>query len=345
VDVVVIVGEQNYEPATVQLYHDRVGVKMNFAQALLSYAALGNDTSAYLELSGVAQLQLIKNASRDFSLQYSALEDLRYRYLPNRERPDEVLSYQMSRSEPMSELRFDGNTKTLSARLNYGALHYDVPVTSIASMLQKRPPTLSEAEGDYTGSVQLDIPGYGGTFSYTAASDVFHFKHLHFGDKSSTLKYQGNLLASLDLNPQQGRSLDVDVTTQTQADGSKGALLTLDPTFDVTTKVNFQPLSSQLGPIKDVLVNDTLRVWFEGVKPSFSTGNGKMRIVSGALHMSSQAHPEANVDASAGMCVAEVNSEDGLGQAPIATPAASAAPAPTPAPIESVFDVQVVACQ
>jgi hypothetical protein len=344
VDVTFIVGAEDYKPLTLQLYNDRLGLKVDLAEGLKAMEALGEDVEEVDSLDGVVQLQLVKKAKLEYALQFSILEDLGLSF---HEEDGSNFSYSLAKSEPTVELALNGNTKTISATYNYGAIQLLAPLKSLASMFEDDAatdaPTLNdplapvpepEPEKTYTGMIELLVAGYTGTFSYTADTDTFSFSNVSLGNKTSTLKHDGNLLASVDLNPEDGRGFDMVIQSEP---GSESALISIDPTVDLNIALNFQHVADQVANIPETLLNDKLRMWFAGNEPSFAVENERLRMVSGSFHMSSEQSPESNVDVSEGQCLVSASST-----VEVDTGTGEALPAPEST---SLFEVEVTACE
>lgn len=341
VDITFVVSDDNYKPLTLQLYKDRLGVKVDLAEALETLDAMGEDVDAVDSLEGVLQLQLIKNKNLDYSLQFSIVEDFNLSFHDDDGRD---FVYAIGKTSPTVELRADGNTKTLEASYNYGAIQLLAPLSAIAGMFEDEsvatepssngdvPSTPPPEEKVYTGVIELLVAGYTGKFSYTADTDKFSFTNVSLGNKTSTLKHDGNLLASLDLNPEDGRGFDMVVQTDPE---TESALVSIDPTIDLNLALSFEAIADQVENIPSTLLNDKLRMWFEGNNPTFAAEGEQMRMVSGSFHMSSEQSPESNIDVGEGMCMMSTDADSVE-----VTPAEG-----SPEPAEPMFDVQVGSCQ
>lgn len=350
VDMTLIVTNNDYEPITVQLYKDRLGLQANLAQGLEVMEALNEDTSSIETLSGLLQLQFIKNAALDYSLQLSVLEDLQALFSDEEGNP---ISYSMGKSSPTVELRADGNARTISARYNYSAVQYLAPLGQLARLFEDevvvedsltRPEPIDEPalSKTYTGSIDLLIAGYTSTFSYQADSDTFRFSDIGFGDSTSTLKYNDTVLAALDLNADHGRHFDLTVQPQTgEQDGENATLVRVDPTVDLRLAFDFAHVADQIDGIPELLLGETLRMWFEGDAPSFTVTSDQIGMVSGKLHLTSENSTESDITVEEGMCLAEASDQVALAD-PAETPDA---PANEMQPSDSPFGLEVVACE
>src|SRR5690606_20124929 len=236
----------------------------------------------------------------EYALRWSVLTDLVLNY---HDEEDHDYSYSLGTSDPTIELAVNGNTETVSATYNYGATQLWAPLKTLAQFFgADEPLDISEPvpPKTYTGVLELLVAGYTGTISYTADTDKLSFSDVSFGDKTSTLKHNGNLLASVDLNPEDGRGFDLVVEPNQE---TETALFSVDPTIDLNVTLNFTAVADQIDNIPEALLNDKLRLWFTGNAPSFALWSDQLRMVSGELHVSSERSPESNIDVAEGQCL------------------------------------------
>jgi hypothetical protein len=318
VDMTIVASDDNLEPLVVQLYQDRLGVKVDLVKGLKTLQAMGETEEEVISVSGALQLQVIKNSAMDYSAQFSILNDVALSLQGDN---GEQYVYSVAKSSPAIELRADGNSKTVSAAYNYGAIQLLGPFSAfvesylhVESATDAKDPAGSEVpppEPSYTGVVELLLAGYTGKVSYTADSDTFLFSDVSLGSTTSTLKHDGELLAALDLNPTNGRRFNATVRPRVLADGNTSALFTLDPTVDVNLALSFKHIADQVADLDPTLQNDDLRVWFTGTEATFAIEEERLRMISGAFHISSKQNPQSNVDVPTGMCLAKAEPDAG----------------------------------
>lgn len=339
VDMTFIVGQDDVEPLTLQLYDDRIGVKVDLAEGLKAMESMGEEVEQLDSLEGLLQLQLVKNAALDYSLQFSVLEEMN---LSMHDDNGDNISYSLGAASPAVELNVDGNTKTISATYNYSTMQWLAPLRMFADMFgddssEAPADALPEPDKQYSGVVEMMIPGYTGTMSYTADSDEFRFSNVSLGQGTSTLKHNENVLASVDLNPNDGRGFDVVIRTNQDDTNGDTALVSIDPTIDLNIAVHFAHIADQVD-VPETMMNDKLRMWFEGGDPTFSVEENQVRMVSGSFHLSSEQSPESNVNVDEGMCLVEMEAATAVSE-----------PLPTEGqPVEEaggLFEVRAAVCQ
>lgn len=315
IDVTLQLGAGRREPLALELYRESLGVRVDLNQGVALARELGEGLDGLLELQGVLEWQLVRNAARDYSIEFNVLEALSAEI----EADGDTLTTSLAASSPAWNVRINGNTSTLSAGLDMGALRVAGPLRLFAGLFggdevrgevtgatgdslgaPPLPPADPEPEPrEYTGVIDLLLAGLSGTVSYSADSDVLSFTDLGFGDTTSTVKLDEETLLGLDLNALSGRRVNLEVSPS-----EDGAEIRISPSFDLKIELAFRHIADQFEGIADYLLDDTLRVWFDGDAPAIAVGDDQLRVTSGTLHVSSEAYPSVNVDVEAGMCLA-----------------------------------------
>jgi hypothetical protein len=139
------------------------------------------------------------------------------------------------------------------------------------------------------------------------------------------------------LNPNDGRGFDVVIRTNQDDTNGDTALVSIDPTIDLNIAVHFAHIADQVD-VPETMMNDKLRMWFEGGDPTFSVEENQVRMVSGSFHLSSEQSPESNVNVDEGMCLVEMEAATAVSE-----------PLPTEGqPVEEaggLFEVRAAVCQ
>lgn len=305
VDVQLLLTAGHHNPVTLQLYQDRVGVVVDLAGVKSTLDEVGEAIEGLASMSGRLGFEILKNAELDYSLRFNVLDDLSVVADGD---DGQSISYSLGASVPTAELRFDGNTRRVVGSYAMGTLMLQGPLQAFrGSFEDTQYDDLGNPlpGGTYTGMIDLLIGGLDGSVVFDGNTDRLSFEGLGLGDVSSTLKHDGVTLAQLDLNPDAGRHFDVTVENVPDT----GTQVTLSPTFDLNAMLNFAPLADQVSDIPSYMLSDTLRIWFDGDDPSFQSEQDQLRVLSGALHLSSAAVPEANLDVPAGSCLFDSGAE------------------------------------
>ncbi len=353
VNLELVISQRDNVPAVIQLYRDRLGVQVDLGQLLDAARSMGEDVGEVASMSGLLQLQFVKHAALDYSVAFSILDGLK---LLLQSDDGEQVSYSVAKTDPALELRVNGESETVSVRYNYGAVHYSAPLEQLMRLIRDDddddrtvdPSTAVAPEPaaakEYTGVVELSLAGYTGTLSYAADSDHFQFRDVSLGNETSTLKHDGNVLAALDLNPENGRGFDMTIrpTADESTEPGQSVLVEVDPTIDVRLNFDFGHLADQVEDLPAVLLGDALRFWFEGDEPAFFVDSDRVRMVSGSLHLESEQASESNLTVSPGMCLTATSSAPPVPD----DPAAESPPSDGIAqPGENLFGLETAACE
>jgi hypothetical protein len=308
VDVELLLTPERRNPVTLELGHDRVAVEVDLADLKATLDAAHQDTGSLASMSGKLEFELERNAELDYSFRFNVLSTL------NVNTVDELMqqiAFSLAGNKPSFEIRLDGNARKITGTYHFGAFNLKGPLNALydgdsEAIPSDDPNAQPPAPKMYTGLIDLLVAGLDGSLAFDGAQDRFEIHALGLGDNSSTLKHDGNLLAQVDLNPENGRHFDVTV----ERSSDDQTTLTFSPTFDLNLLLNFQALKNQIDDIPDYALNDKLRVFFTGANPSIRTEPDQIRVLSGTLNLSSQNAPDTNVSVSPGMCLLENETTD-----------------------------------
>lgn len=306
VDVALLLTAEKRNPVTLELYQDHVGVVMDLGETKAALDAIGEDTENLVSMVGKFGFELRRNAELDYSLRSSVLEAIE---VVTANDLGEQIRVALGASIPMFELRFDGNARQVTGAIDYGTFGVDGPLNAFRDTFEDSeydPVTGEELPGPvYTGYTEMFVAGLEGSIAFDGTTDRLDVLDIGLGDASSTLKHDGTVLAQVDLNAQAGRHFDLAV--QKQAEGEP--IVTFSPTFDLSVMLNFAPLATQISDISSSLLNDTLRIWFDGQNPSVQGQESGLKVVSGTLNLTSTSTPAANLSVPSGMCLVDSNAE------------------------------------
>jgi len=310
IDLTLQLGAEHNEPLTLALYHDSLGVRLDLGEALAVARELGEeeDVEGIDALAGVLELRLVEHAARDYGLEVNVLEAIEAQI----DSEGQSLTASLAASSPAWNVRIDGNAQTLSAGIDLGALRISGPLRAFASLFESDDdelapgdafaPPVEEQETTpraYRGVIELFLAGLNGTVSYTANTDVLAFDDLGYGDATSSIKHDGNTLLALDLNENAGRHVNLRISPA----AGGGAQVSITPSFDLQLALAFHHIADQFEDLSESLLDNTVRVWFDGNAPTLHVGDDQLKVTSGTLHVESTYNTEANVTVEAGMCL------------------------------------------
>ena len=273
IDVEVLLTEEQTNPITLQLYQDRVGVVLDLGELKATADAVDEPLEGVSTLDGSLGVELVRNAELDYSLRLNVLEEL---HVVAGDAGQEV-TVKLGKSVPTAELRLDGNARTITGSYDYGSLSVTAPLGAFFSDDEENYDDLGNPlpVKTYSGLIDVLVGGLSGGLTFDGNVDALNFTDLGLGDVSTTVKYDGQLLLQLDVNPDENRRFDLMV----QSSGDASPTLTFSPTLDVRLLLGFEHLLGQVPDLESFLLNDSLRLWFEGEDPSIQPQEEGVRVV------------------------------------------------------------------
>lgn len=301
IDVALLVSASRNNPATLELHDDHVAIVVDLGELKAALDALGEETGELVELDGTVAFEVSRYAELDYGVRFSVRDAVHLVVLDEQGRATEV---DYAASVPTAELRLDGGARTLTGTYTLGALSLVTPLDTFQSD-SVEPPTLGEApppDAPWTGTIEAFLAGIDGRVTLDGSADRLRLENLGLGDVTSTVHHDGTLIAALDVNAASGRHFDLEIES---ADGEE-PLLTISPTLDASLLLSFASLASQIDELPGFASNDTLRLFFEGDRPSVRPTAEGLEVVSGTLNLTSASVPEANLSVPAGQCLVEL---------------------------------------
>jgi hypothetical protein len=302
VDIAVLLTDQRHNPITMQLYDDRLGLSVDLGEVKATLDSSGQDLGTLETLDGEVGIELVRNAATDYSLRVNLLRDLEI----SAGDPGKELSVLLAASTPTTEVRLDGVAQTVTGTLNFGALNLVAPLSAFASEDEYDELGNPLPAVTYTGVIDAVLGGINGSLAFDGNTDSLTLEGLGLGDVASTIFHDDARLLQLDLNPDHGRRFDLHV----ESTGQDSGRLTFSPTLDVRLALGFSHIADQVSDIPGFLLNDTIRIWFEGEEPSVDVSESGLRVAAGTLQMTSATVPDSNVTVGAGMCLVEAPESD-----------------------------------
>ena len=264
------------EPVTVSLAHDALGLTVDLdsaGKAITALAMIYAEQPPNLRLAGqvTAELQILGTAHAKASLHID--RDLAIAVADQGQALDGAQAFQLTsvRADVLA-VELDGGAGTGALDLALGATKVQAPTD--------------------TDPLVLDLPGATADAAFTTNGPVA-LTGIGLGDRALTVSRGGQRGFALDLNPDNGRTLDATLAT----DGT----FTVTPKLDLHLAVDHAVLGDTAGPY------DVMQVLLTGaVRP---TPSGNLQVVSGTFAVVT--NPAAyGIVASAGQCIADTEVSD-----------------------------------
>jgi hypothetical protein len=178
-----------------------------------------------------------------------------------------------------------------SAASKVFSVEIDAPAERLTAALDVGTTKLHTPVDDGDPELDLDLPGLSAAITVERGLPV-EITGVSLGDRDLTVTANGVRAATVSLNAENGREVDITVT-----EGSNGAAqLVFTPAFDLRMDVNATALGEEeeLYQVKRVLI--------DGATPTISTGGDALKVISGRFLVTTDP-VEFGVEATAGQCV------------------------------------------
>ena len=296
IDVAIRVG--SHHVGSIELHSEHIAATLDFGAGLDALQALAEASGDPMEelagtIKGQVRAELRRNAANDFTASLSVLSPIRVDATVE----GEALSLDIGTSSPLWSLRFDGNTPQIVSEANLGGATATIPYAIFpidqAGACETEP---CDAPERPSGILEVNIPKISSKVTLDTTDTVK--TELSVGGPY-TLRYNGLLVASVDLNPNNGRSVAAKLT----AEQNDNFLFAFSPLLETQTVLKFSNLPNFDAP--SILSNDTLRLLLDGdSEPTlrYRAQSEQVEVVSGRLTLSSQAAGRS-VIINTGMCI------------------------------------------
>lgn len=304
VDVAVLLTASKHNPITFKLGADSASVVFDLNEIMAALTAAGEDTQEIEAMTGKVALEIKRHAELDYSLRLNLITGFGLTFINDLA---EKIVYELAPHSPSMEIRLDGVARRMTGTIRLGRFSVAGALNAFRDLFEEEPtpgefnPSLTKK---YTGLIHLLTAGFDGSVTLDGQADHISLKSLGLGNASSTLAYDGTVIAKLDLNPQHGRHFDLEV----EQTAEKHTQLTFSPTLDLTFLADLAPLQGQIADIPSALLGDTIRLWMRGTNPSVRFEPEQVRVLSGTCHLTSSRIPESSLQATAGMCFVDSSS-------------------------------------
>jgi hypothetical protein len=155
------------------------------------------------------------------------------------------------------------------------------------------------------GGLFVSVPAISGALNYAADGDVFEFTDMNLGDSTTTVKIGADNVISFDLNPNDGRMMNLALSGAADQD----IVFQLSPTLDAQASIGaWHKVTSAIEGAPSLSQDESLGIRFEGSDAPELTifvankDNIQFQVSSGELRLSSSAM-SADVIIQEGMCM------------------------------------------
>ncbi len=297
-----LVGEQRSNPISALVAPSELAFELDMGGSMetleIMADAVGEDAPELPEtLVGRVKLALKKNAVNNYTAALSVIEAV---HLVLKMDGDEI-SFQLGASDPTLAITADGDAKALSLDVDVAAIDLALPGSVFAGETCEWDPETGEeyCETDDSMSGDLDVHLGGASASMaltTEDDDSFTVTNAGLGDTTTTVKYDGQQIIGVDLNPAHGRRLDLSIASLEDV-----MELAVDPALVLKVALSLANAPDMAEDAPPFMLDEEMTLSLTGSNPTVAMGDDGMRVVSGTLMMSSTSLDDVVVEA--GMCM------------------------------------------
>jgi hypothetical protein len=208
-------------------------------------------------------------------------------------------------------MKADARARTFTGSLNLATLGVSFPFRSFVEQAFNRDVTASTPASD---DVAIAIPAVKGAFTFDRAADTLKLTGLGLGSSASTVNNGGATILSVDVNPDDGRSLDATIGL----DASGNLQVSPAPGFDLELGYSMNAVANKVLDLEAFAKNDTVAFKLLGSSPMVTLladvadnlalasrdSGAAMRVNAGTFTLTSSTYaPNENVTVPAGQCL------------------------------------------
>lgn len=288
-NVAVQTGVNRINPLNLRVAPDKLGLEGDLGAAKASLEQL----KAAMNLT---ELELPASASGKISANIERLADKSYKATLATLAPvritDAAMDIKLDVANPAATITLNGNTKQLTYAMDLAAIDIKLPFYEYTV----REVEVTDEDGftytDYEQlrgaqhSAQLQLGGLSAQITLDGLQNTIHATDLGLGNATSRLLIDQEEVFSVELNPTQGRRVDLSVD-----DSGAKPILEIKPALDLKMIFAMAKLQDKLQDL-DVpgwMLNDTLTIKADGANPIRiePQPNDSLKVLAGALTFSS----------------------------------------------------------
>jgi hypothetical protein len=321
-------GDDAVEVLTAQIHGDVISATVHLAELehLIGVFVDPEDFELPETMEGVLALEVRENKAADYSARFGIVEAIHIVAGADEEDP---LGLQIAQADEVGSISISGPDKTIGGSLGLNALKVEMPWQWVVDMFYDTEGYSEwicemDEEGNENcydqwmegeeppqakGVISVALPGIHGTLSYTLGDDAIRLSNMGLGDGSAVVAVNDDPILTIDLNPEDGRAMSLDV----MGEGEEDMVFQVTPKLDLSVMFAWKKVSDVIKDIPSFLLDETIGVNFAGsdtptMKLVNSEDSTDMMVSSGELRFTSTAMDE-DVVVSEGQCFVGIDEE------------------------------------
>ncbi|MDP6934203.1 MAG: hypothetical protein QGG40_14860 [Myxococcota bacterium] len=313
------VGEDEVEALAVQIHDDMMALVTELPNLTPFFEIFvdPDDFALPETMEGTLGVEIREDAALVYTARFAVPEGVDL--VPDSDQ--EPYALHVSSSNDPGGITIDGDAQTLSGALSVADLQASVPWQMVVDMFyddEGEWETNDEGEEEWVepteapeveGAFHVSVPAVDGSLDFAASDDAFVFTGMSLGESTTTMMVDSDTILSVDLNPDDGRSLDLTIRGNSEDD----LAFVFSPLLDGQATFAWQPVSSAFEDLPSFMLDETLGVLLDGSdEPTLEIlrdeDDTRFRVTSGTLTLWSSGMDE-DVVIEEGECITSVDEE------------------------------------
>lgn len=304
-----LVGAAKANPITLELGSSAMAIEADLGAAKASVltiaTALGEDAPELPEtMQGKVRAALSRPGAKKLEATFSVLAALKV--------AGADFDVQVAPTNNAVKLSVDGVAKTVDNQVNWAAINAKFPFWEYEEVVTMVTDDNGDTYEEYDSqpktkhNIQIALGGINGQALFDATSEAINLKGLGLGDTTSTLSVDGEQIVSVDLNPANGRRVDLNMREEQDS-----MLLEIAPALNLNVVMAFAKIQDKFTEldVQEWMLGDTLSIKADGANPVRLSMGDQLKVLAGKLTISSSA---ANIThtVNADQCLSETELQE-----------------------------------
>jgi hypothetical protein len=299
VNVDVLAGTDLMQPLSLQVHDDLLAVFVQLPDLRDTLQTVfGEDIALPDTMAGRIAGEVRREGEQHFSGRFAVQDDVEI----SSASPDSI-AFTYPQALAPGSIVIDGIEQTIIGSLDIETIDLTLPWEDMASIFQDDED--GEESPEASGEMVVFVPAIQGDLALIGADDTLRLSRAGLGEATTTISVNADTIIAFDLNPQDGREIEVEVSTV----GEDDVQLMVSPLLDAQVAFSMHHIDDVFDDLPDVLADDTIGVLFDDAQtPTIQTLTSaegtELQILAGTLTLWSDAMA-SDVIIEEGMCIGE----------------------------------------
>ena len=299
VNVDVLAGMDLMQPLSVQVHDDLLAVFVALPDLRDTLQTIfGDDIEMPDTMAGRVAAEVRREGEQHFSGRFAVQEDVEISSATA-----DSIDFTYAQDLAPGSIAIDGVEQIIIGSLDIDTIDLTLPWRDMAEIFQDDED--GEESPEASGEMVVFVPAIQGDLEMSGANDTLRLTRAGLGETTTTISVNADTIIAFDLNPEDGRELEVEVSTVAEED----VQLAVSPLLDAQLAFSMHHIDDVFDDLPDVLADDTIGVLFDDAQsPTIQTltsaESTEIQVSAGTLTLWSDAM-ESDVIIEEGMCIGE----------------------------------------